>query len=332
MRISFPKITTDSFITPLKIYHKEMKKTFTPFLQKTIRGKLLDLIKRILCVLASPVLYPLTIASAAVGYGLKGLCKLLPKKTLHEMIALQHVSRGDYDNALKCVSQSSESVKNNIREAICNKYLARGNRSSVHDLKAAFDLTQKIVNDSPMQDRLYREIALLDPKILRALTTTVEIKSDATKFMTQAEIYIKDNKFGTALGLLRLLKNMPDSQKYGEFIDNCIDSIYPEYVKDDTPDDVIPDAKNAIELMQEGPNKHNRYSSFLGILVRRKLLAQAEEVSDSLPPTYIHEKDDGYQIIATKYSDNGDKTKAQEVIQKLSPGNPHREQIINFYV
>jgi hypothetical protein len=332
------RISADSFITPLRVYHKEVKKTFTPYTQKTIKGKLLDLIKRIIVVLASPVLYPVTLSLAAVGYGLKGICKLLPKKTLAESSALRMVVRGQYDKALIRVNQSSDIVQNRIKEAICLKIIERESTKSDPVLSNTINLVKSIVSDTALQNRLYILIAqvFISAKNSDRASTLVdmidhkneELSLEKTKL--QIEICLISYDYNIALQLLSQLKNqIPNTPKelyYRDFIENKCKRIYAGC--DLLDNDQITYAEVAIGLIIDDKQKYTTMCAFIERLISLNKLEWAERLTDQLPlPGDLASKDFFYSKIAKDFVQSGNKEKANVVFAKISDKHPDYQTV-----
>jgi hypothetical protein len=338
--MSLSRITTDSFITPLKAYHTRVKKTFKPYDAKTFKGKLAELIKRIIYLLFSPVLYTLTIALATTGYGLKGLCRLVPEKTRLERNALRLVGQRRFMDALQYVNKGPDLVKNSVKEAICRKNLEKGSQTTNQESQDAFRAASSIKNDPSLKDRLFQLVIKVDIQrgdVSGAEKTALWIEDEGLKTKMNIDICIAKHKYEDALKLLVGLNNLSkgfDAQANRDYIEKCCQHIYEECSKDSSSSEDLQHAEAAIDLMTEGSEKRAKYFSLIRTLTDRNLLEKAEKLIDRLPNTdsYYPTKDNSYYLLAREFQYSyKDNTKACELIQKISPSCPEKEHYTQLF-
>jgi hypothetical protein len=217
MSIYLPKITTDSFYTPLKFYHKQIKKTFKPLAKGGLSKPLLDLIKRIVFVAIAPIAYPTTIACAATGLTLKigiGVKSMI--------FVTRLIRRGQYDEARQEGSNLPQFIRNDIETDIFFRSL----RPYGHNLQNIPDNVLEIATHAALQQKdvfrkdimfgrllhIYLSKQNYDKAVEMALKTSL---SQNTIYVTRSLI-ISGNHIKAVLLINSIDKRLKDAVQKGQ--------------------------------------------------------------------------------------------------------------------
>jgi hypothetical protein len=282
--LAIPRLSVESLSTPLRLYHNEIKKTFKPFDQVSFKGRLGDLIIRIIYVVAMPVLYPATLTLAALGEGIKFGINI----DKHSK-AVRFASIGQYDQARQVAADTPLFMRNHVEKAICIFALRRLNNALPSDekLQAATSAASRLTDDGfarAMFDNIVRDyIAKND--FANALEV---IKMYTTHSLIIAESLIDSivakGEYHYIAQLLENIKACPD-----KFMFLFTAAISKKFISSNSTLDELKFAKDAILLMPIGDTTCTRIKHLIGIYILKDQINTALNFLDNLS--------DGFRVL-----------------------------------